>query len=154
MDAKESVQELMQSIGASHLCEGVEQVDYALIERLKKEVDLLIQSDIQQSVKLAEVVHTLSLRIDDPMAHALGLRARAQTLYYIGRYEETIEFQQQAAAIYRSQGKPVEAARVARSMIDPLILLGRYDEALALADSARETLIAHGEKILLAQLET
>src|SRR5262249_39835832 len=68
-------------------------------------------------------------------------------------YEEAIEFWQQSAAFYQSQEKPVEAARNARAMIDPLILLGRYDEALALADSAREILIARGEKILLAQLE-
>src|SRR5262249_3545345 len=40
------------------------------------------------------------------------------------------------------------------SMIDPLMYLGRYEEALALADVTRETLIAHNEKILLAQLET
>src|SRR5215813_11538604 len=133
MDTRDSIQELMQSIGAAHLCEGVENVDFALIERLKKEIDLLIQSDIQQAVKLAEVVHTLSLRIDDPMAHALGLRARALTLHYIGRYEEAIEFYQQAAAIYRSQEKPVEEARIARSVINPLVLLGQYDKALELA---------------------
>ena len=154
MDAKISVQELMRSIGMAHLCEGVEGVDYALIERLKKEVDALVLSDIQQALKLAEVLHTLSLQIDNPLAQALGLRARAQTLYYIGKYEEAIEFWQQSAALYESEKKPVEAARIARSMIEPLLYLGRYDEALALADNTRGTLIAYGEKILLAQLET
>jgi CHAT domain-containing protein/tetratricopeptide (TPR) repeat protein len=154
MDAKQSVQELLRGIGAAHLCVGVEKIDFSLIERLKKEVDLQVQSDIQQAFKLAEVVYTLSLRIDDPQARALGLRARAQAHYYSSRYEEAIEFWRQAAEIYRSQEKHVEAARMARSMIDPMILLGRYDEALALADNAREMLIAHDEKILLAQLET
>jgi tetratricopeptide (TPR) repeat protein len=154
MDRRQSVRELMTNIGAEHLCDDEGEVNYALIERLKREIDMQVRSNIQQASKLAEVAHQLAFQIEDPMARALGLRGKAQTLHYSGKYEEAIEFYREAAGLYRSQEKPVEAARIARSMIDPLMLLGRYEEALALAEDARETLASFGEKILLAQLET
>jgi CHAT domain-containing protein len=154
MDRRQSVRELMTNIGAAHLCDDEGEVNYALIERLKREIDMQVRSNIQQASKLAEVAHQLAFQIEDPMARALGLRGKAATLHFSGKYEEAIEFYRDAASIYQMQEKPVEAARIARSMIDPLMLLGRYEEALALADGARATLITHGEKLLLAQLET
>jgi tetratricopeptide (TPR) repeat protein len=154
MDRRQSVRELMTNIGAEHLCDDEGEVNYALIERLKREIDMQVRSNIQQALKLAEVAHQLAFQIEDPMAHALGLRGKAATLHFSGKYEEAIEFYREAASIYQMQEKPVEAARIARSMIDPLMLLSRYDEALTLADAARETLTAYGDKILLAQLET
>ncbi len=154
MDTTQSVRELMQSVGVAHLCESDDQVDFALIERLKGEIDVQVRSDIQRAVKLGELAYTLSLRLQDPLARALGLRARAQTLHYDGKYEEAIGFYRQASTLYVSHEMPVDAARIHRSMIDPLMYLGRYDDALALADKAREIFIEYDEKILLAQLET
>ena len=130
------------------------EINLALIESLKKEVDHLIRSDGRKALERAEYTFELAQRSADPLARALGLRAKAQALHVLGNYEEAIEFYEQAGALYRGLDRPVEAARVARAMVDALMYLGRYEEALALAESARETFIAHKETLLAAQLET
>ena len=130
------------------------EINYSLIELLKKTVDRFVRSDVRQALNLAELTHRLSSRISDPFAHALGLRARAQALHYLGNYPEANEFYRQAKDIYETGGKPVEGARIARAMIDSLTLQSNYDEALALAAEARVVLEAANEEVLLAQLET
>jgi CHAT domain-containing protein/tetratricopeptide (TPR) repeat protein len=129
-------------------------INRELIESLKKEVDYYIRSDARQALKHAELAHRLSLRTEDPLARALGLRAKAQALHVLGRYAEAVELYEQTRRIYHTQNRPVEAARVARALVDALMYLGRYEEALALADEARQTFAANGERLLTAQLET
>lgn len=126
----------------------------ALIEAMKREVDRQIRIDAGQALKLADVTYELSTLLEDPFTRALGLRARAQALHVLGRYEESIGLYDSACTIYRTQGRPVDAARIGRSMVDALMYLGRYEEALQIADDARATLAAYGERILAAQLET
>jgi CHAT domain-containing protein len=129
-------------------------IDLSLIESLKKEVDHCIRSDPWEAFKRADLAHRLSTRSADPLARALGLRAKAQALHVLCRYAETIDLYEQARAIYREQGRPIDAARIERAMVDALMYLSRYVEALAIADRARETFLAHGEDLLAAQLET
>ncbi len=129
-------------------------INHELLESIKKEVDYYIRSDARQALKLAELAHRLSLQTADPLARALGLRAKAQALHVLARYTEAVELYEQARRIYQAQHREVEAARVARAMVDALMYLGRYEEALALADEARQTFAANGESLLTAQLET
>lgn len=129
-------------------------VSFALIEELKKEVDRQIRVDAKEALKLAERTYELSLLVEDPLARALGLRARAQALHVLGHYAEAIDLYQAASEIYQKAGRAVEAARIGRAMIDALMYLSRYEEALEIAEEARQTLIEHGEKLLAAQLET
>jgi CHAT domain-containing protein/predicted negative regulator of RcsB-dependent stress response len=157
MNQQPSVQELLRAIEPDDLdgesLSDQTEINLALIIRLKKRVDYLVRSDLQQAARLADLTHRLSTHTADPLAHALGIRARAQTLHYQARYEDAIEWYRAAARIYQSLAQPVEAARIARSMIDPLLYLGRYDEALRLGDEARAVLNAHDEKLLSAQLD-
>ena len=129
------------------------EISLSLIERLKKKVDFYVRSDPQQAYRLAEIMYRLSLHIRDRRAHVLGLRARAQALHFLARYADALSWYEQAAQVCRELDEPVEAARIARSMIDPLMYLGRYDEALTLAAQARAVLLAHNEQLLAAQLE-
>ena len=130
------------------------EVSLSIIEEMKREVDRQIRVDATEALKLAECTYELSLLVENPLARALGLRARAQALHVLGRYVEAIELYEEASKIYRAVGSEVEAARIGRSMIDALMYLGRYDEALEIAGEARRTLVTHGERLLAAQLET
>lgn len=158
MDTHEQVQQLIQAsaVGNHSFEVALAQADITLplIESLKKEVDRYVRSDLRQALHVAELTHRLSTKIQDPLARALGVRAKAQTLHYLHEYADAVALYEEASAIYRTLGKSVEAARMTRSMIDPLMYLGRYDAALALADDARQILIANAESTLLAQLET
>jgi CHAT domain-containing protein len=129
-------------------------ITLTLIESLKKEVDHYIRSDAREALRLAELTHRISLRAADPLARALGLRAKAQAMHVLGHYADAIELYEQARLIYQARNKPVEAARIVRALVDALMYLGRYDEALDLAGEARQTLEAHNERLLAAQLET
>ena len=60
---------------------------------------------------------------------------------------------EQSHIIYQAQGEAVEAARVARAMVDALMLLGKYERALHLAEEARQVFLAHNEHVHAAQLE-
>ena len=131
-----------------------DRVTLEVIESLKKEVDSFIRSDAQLAFERAETAYQLSLQSPDPLARALGSRARAQALHVLGRYAEATDSYQQARQIYHDNDKPVEAARVARAIIDALMYQGAYDQALALAGEAREVFIRHDEKLLAAQLES
>jgi CHAT domain-containing protein len=158
MEKQELLNELLRLSDAGEL-NGVSwpdsiAVDPALIEALKKEVDFYIRSDAQEALKRAELAYWLSEQVSDPLAKALGIRAKAQALHVLGRYGEAIEFYERARLIYQSENRPVENGRIARAAVDALMYQGRYDEALALASDAREIFSTYGERLLAAQLET
>lgn len=155
---KMSKQEIHQQSSASNrerpvAHEGVE-VTLDLITALKREIDYSLRVDLQHATSLADVAYKLSLVAESPLARALGVRAKAQSLHATSRHAEALEYYHQAREIYQGQDCPVEAARVARAMVDALMYQGKYEQALALAAEARKTFETHGEKILLAQLET
>ncbi len=129
-------------------------VTLELIAALKREIDFCLQVDLQQAANLADVTYKISLDSDLPLARALGIRVKAQSLHASSRYAEAIEFYNQARDIYLEQKRPVEAARVARSMVDALMYQSKYEQALSIAAEARATFKAYGEIVLLAQLET
>jgi tetratricopeptide (TPR) repeat protein len=116
--------------------------DLTLIERLKKEVDHQIRSDLQRAARLADFTYRLSQECNDP---------QAQALHVPGHYGEAVELYEQAA-VYQRLDNRLEAARVVRTMIDALRYLGRYDRALELATQTRHTLETLNESALLAQL--
>ena len=129
-------------------------VDRALIAALKQEVSHCIRVDLQRAARLAETTRRLAQQTDDPLAHALGLRAHALALHVNGHYAEAIELCDEALAVYRANGDFTEAARTVRTMLDALMYLGEYERALAVADEARGWLAGGVDEILLAQLET
>ena len=155
MEQNELLQEVMPAVqpGGDPAPEP-STVTLALIESLKKEVDDCLRSDAWLALDHADRALRLSARSADPLARALGLRAKAQALHTLGRYAEAIELYEQARRIYQAQSRPVEAARISRALVDALMYLSRYDEAFALAREARQTFAAHDERLLAAQLET
>lgn len=133
---------------------GVSDVDHLLIELFKQEVDRLIRSDAREALVVAELAESLSRLSADPAARGLGARTKAMALHVLSSYAEAVEYYEKAGRLYREAGREVEMARVERAMVDALIYLGRYDEAIRLADEARQVFVRHDENLLLAQLES
>jgi CHAT domain-containing protein len=130
-----------------------EPINSSVVRRLKDEVARLIRADIHRAVRLAEVTRAAAALCDDPVGLALAHHACAMAMDFSGQYDEAVELYRQAEAIYAQLGRAVEAARVARARISPLLCLGRYEEALRVAAKAREVFQRHGETSLLAQVE-
>jgi tetratricopeptide (TPR) repeat protein len=129
-------------------------IDRELIEALKKKVDLCIRSDAGMALEIAELALSLSGEIDDPLASAIALRAKAAAKYSAGRYSESVALWEKAFDLYSVAGDGAEAAAVQRSMVDALMYLGRYDEALDIAGQARKTYVALHDEFGLARLDT
>src|SRR6516225_9465761 len=117
-------------------------IDRKLIELLKKKVDFCIRSDAGHALEIADLALSLSGTIEDPLASAIALRSKAAATYSVGRYSESVALWEKAMDLYSSTGNEADVAAVQRSMVAPLMYLGRYDDALEIAEQARNTLVA------------
>lgn len=129
-------------------------VDYALIEQFKKLVDQRVRSNAHDAMQVADFAISLSQLTNDPATRALGARTKGMVLHVMARYQAATVQYERARQLYRKAGLEVERARVERAMVDALIYLGRYEDALTLAAEARQVFEKHSESLLLAQLES
>lgn len=124
-----------------------------LVRTLKERVEALHRTDAKAARELAQCVVLVAERAGDLESQALAYRARGLAALASGWQRDVLSHYQAAERLYRELGNELERARVLRSMIDPLMHLGRYDEALAAGRTAREVLKARGEVVLAAQVE-
>ncbi len=125
----------------------------ALVRTLKERVEELYRIDARASYELAECVFLVAERCGDLDSLALAHRARALAAMASGSRKEALSHYEAAERLYRLRGDEVERARVLRSMIDPLMHVGRYEEALAAGREAREVFERHRLPILGAQVD-
>src|SRR6266704_5814910 len=125
--------------------EFVEQLAELVVER--------VRVSTQEALHLAEAAILIARRLKRKDALALGLRAKANALYLSGDNRAAMEHNQQAFQLYESLGDWKEAARTLITSIQPLILLGEYDQAFHDAERAREILTRLDDQRRLARLE-
>jgi CHAT domain-containing protein len=138
------------------LCQrfGLSEINCDLIAEFKTEVDGLVRSDTRAAVQVATLADALAQLAPDVSAQALGARTKGMALHAHAHYAEAVAQYQAARRLYDQANRPVDKARVERALVDALIYLGRYDEALLIANTARKVLAEHQETRLLAQLES
>ena len=125
--------------------ESVEQLGELVVER--------VRVSTQEALHLAEAAILIAGRLKRKDALALSLRAKANALYSLGDNRAAIELNQQSFDLYESLANWKEAARTLIGSIQPLILLGEYDQAFHAADRAREILTRLDDQRRLARLE-
>jgi tetratricopeptide (TPR) repeat protein len=122
--------------------------------RLYDEVVRLARVDLRQAERLAGALAWFSRRVGDESARALGLRAVGHIHYLRGRNEAAWTHYLAALQIYESLGKELEAGRtLSGGSLQILSYLGRYDEAFAWAERARDIFTRHGDRLRLARLD-
>src|SRR6059036_959878 len=99
------------------------------VENLAQLVVQKFRISTQVALNLAEAAVLIAKRLRGKEALALGLRAKANALYSSGDNRAAIEHHQQAFKLYESLGIWKEAGRTLSSSIQPMILLGEYDQA-------------------------
>src|SRR5437867_3738423 len=107
----------------------------------------------QEAFHLAEAAVLIAKRLRRKEALALGLRAMANALYSSGDNRAAIEHHQQAIRLYESLGNWNEAARTLSGSIQPMILVGEYDQAFQAAERAKEIFTRLNDSWRLARLE-
>src|SRR6202158_1943150 len=112
-----------------------------------------VRVSTQESLHLAEAAVLIAKRLRRKDALALAVLAKANALYSSGDNRAAIEHHQQAFRLYESLEIWNEAARTLSSSIQPMILLGEYDQAFQAAERAREIFARLNDPWRLARLE-
>lgn len=121
----------------------------SLIERSRQ----LLRVDFPRALTCAQEAAALADAIGDVHLHALSLRAIANALSIAGNNLSSVEHHAIATAAFERVGNLSELARTLSASVQPLLLLGRYDEARAAAERARDLFIADGDQVRLARLD-
>src|SRR5215472_10518205 len=124
------------------------------VEQLAEQVVERVRVSTQEALHLAEAAILIGERLKRKDALALCLRAKANALVYSSRDNRAAtELHERAFQLYESLGDWKEAGRTLSTSIQPLILLGEYDQAFRAADRAREIFTRLDDQRRLARLE-
>ncbi|MGH9824266.1 MAG: hypothetical protein ACREDR_13555, partial [Blastocatellia bacterium] len=140
-----SEEEFLKQIGG--------RVDWRTIARLKLDVDHLIGTDVKTAARVVESIEKLASALGDNVSGAYARISRARLLYTQGQHLKANDLYTAGVSALQGAGLRTEAAMVQVQQIDTLKFLGRYDDAIQTAKTARRHLAKAG-KVPLAQLET
>jgi CHAT domain-containing protein/tetratricopeptide (TPR) repeat protein len=123
-----------------------------VVEALAETVRENLRVDLNAAQALAGAAVTIANRIGRKDAQGRAYRAQATTLWFTGQYRPATELYQQAVRLFEDAGLVNEVGRTLSGAIQPLILLGEYDAALAAARKAREIFSDQNDNYRLARL--
>src|SRR5579864_3289823 len=124
-----------------------------VVKQLAPAVVDALRTDAHAALRLAEATLLIARKLRRKEDLALALRAKANALYASRDNFAAVEHHDQAFKIYESLKIWKEAARTLNNSIQPLILLGEYDRALAASERARQIFTQLGEQRRLASLD-
>lgn len=124
-----------------------------IVEQLARLVVQKVRVSTQEALHLAEAAVLIAKKLKSEESLALALRAKANALYSSGDNHAAIQHHQQAFQLYESLEIWNEAARTLSSAIQPMILVGEYQQAFEAADRAREIFERLRDPWRLARLE-
>jgi len=128
------------------------QIDWRTIASFKSDIDRLVCCDLKRAGVLAGRIAQLSALVGDPLSEAFSMASHARVLDHRGRHSLANGLYERAASALRTARLSKEAAIIDKQQLHSLIQLGRYQDALRIARSARRVL-ARGEPVELGQLE-
>lgn len=135
------------------LAEHPKLIRQATIEQLAQLVVQRVRVSTKEALSLAEAALLIAKRLRRKEAQALALRAMANALYSAGNYRAAIEHHHRALQLYESLRAWKEMARTLSSSLQPMILVGEYDQAFKAVERAREIFSRLGDRWRLARLE-
>ena len=100
----------------------------------------------EAAIEIAEIIGE-----ERPLAYAV--RSKANALYAMGHYRESIELHNQAISVWEKLGEPAELGRSLGVSILPLTLCGEYEASFAAAERARKIFTELGDELRLARLD-
>ncbi len=109
--------------------------------------------DTQKALALAETAVGISGKLGQKSVLGLSLRCKANALYFAGKNRESLGFHAKALEIFEALESEEEIGRTLTASLQPRILVGEYEPAIAAADRARAIFTRLDEKHRLARLE-
>ena len=130
-----------------------EAASQVLADELKAQADHYLRAEIQTSFQYARLLIGWGEQTHNPFHRALGLRAEANALSIgLGRYRESLEKYNEAAQIYRENGRTLDEAKAQVGKVWPLAALGQYEEAFLCGEQIAQVLERHQDWRQLATI--
>src|SRR5436305_4032045 len=123
------------------------------VRALSEAVRLSVRIDLPKSAKLAEAAVAIAGELGVPEATGRALRAKANTMWFMGDCRSAVDLFDEAATSFERAGDMNEVGRTISSSIQSLALLGEYDTAFHSAERARQIFSSLGDAWRLARLE-
>ncbi|HEY3119375.1 MAG TPA: CHAT domain-containing protein [Vicinamibacteria bacterium] len=123
------------------------------VARLSEIVSRKVRVDVKEALALAEAAELIARELKNAEALAQGLRAKGNALHFLNDHKAAVAHHEQAIRLFAKAGKPTEVGRTLSTSIQPLILLGEYEQAQTAAARAREIFTREGDDLRLARLE-
>ncbi len=137
------------SAGAASRRPGDATQAQSLIEQSRE----LLRVDFHRALTCAQEAAAIAREIGDARLFALSTRAEANALSVGGNNQLSVERHAQAIAAFQQLEDHAELARTLSASLQPLLLIGRYEEALAAAERARTLFEAQGDAVRIARLD-
>lgn len=112
-----------------------------------------MRADAARALALAEAAVLVADNIPEKSLLAQCLRMKANVLSAAGEYSLSIEIYGQALALFEKSEQQEGIARTLTAIIQPHIMLGKYDEAFDSAQRAQKILSDQGDERRLARLD-
>jgi CHAT domain-containing protein len=127
--------------------------DEARAQGLIEQSRELLRVDFHRALTAAQEAAAIAEEIGDVRLQALSTRAQANALSVGGNNQLSVERHAQAIAAFEQIEDRAELARTLSATVQPLLLLGRYDEAMTSAERARALFEEQGDAVRIARLE-
>lgn len=123
------------------------------VAQLDAAVSVLVRVDLKKARNLAESAVAIANRLADAESQAYALRAKANSLWFLGENQEASALHRQAVQLFKLVDRPIEVGRTLSTSIQSLILLGEYERAYSAAKEAQKIFADAGETLRLARLD-
>jgi tetratricopeptide (TPR) repeat protein len=124
-----------------------------LVELLSEKIRVLAWDDPAQAEILVATNLYVASVVQSARAFAFATRSQAEVLYTTRRSAEAQPHFERSVGLFLEARLPLEAARTLITMMDNLVRLGRYDEALKVESRARAALEGTGDSENITRLE-
>ncbi len=136
-----------------YIREHAADIGQSLAVELKSQADYYLRADIQQALRIADLLTRLGRAQANAHIEAIGILAQANVAFIgDGAYARSVELYDQAAAIYEREDRLLEMAQAHIGKIGALMHLGRLEEALQAGFWAAQVFEEHQDWLLLAKV--
>jgi tetratricopeptide (TPR) repeat protein/plasmid stabilization system protein ParE len=116
------------------------------------QVNQIAREDLDKAETLANLVAWLSELANDEFCRAKSLRSLGNVKVLRNDYQQAVELFERSLEICRRLAIEREEAATLSAQLQPLMYLGRYEEAFSKANLARQIALRLGDELLLARI--
>jgi tetratricopeptide (TPR) repeat protein len=120
---------------------------------LTSQVPKIVREDVDHALRMAELSSWLAEMLNDDYCRARSARAMGHPLQLKGKLRESLSEYQKALDFFTRLKLNSEIGITLSGSLQPLILLGNYEEARLREEKAREIFRAQGDELRLARLD-